>query len=161
MRKLKYRTVLIFALTSCFSLTCFAQNRPAWIDAVENQLKQEETAWKLERKSERNARNYFEYNFELKSGEQIANIQIQILKDTLNIEKRFADSVENLTNGMGRFSTRTKLKDFGDESYMWVNVNKNGWTMIRFRKNNVFVEIFSLSEEAGKLFAKDVLEQIP
>jgi hypothetical protein len=161
MRKIKHRIALIFALIFCFSLTCFAQNKPTWIDAIENELKQEETTWKLERKSERNARDYYEYNFELKSGEQIVNIQIQLLKNVSNIKKTFADSVDALTNGMGRFSTRTKLKNFGDESYMWVNVNKNGWTMIRFRKKDVFVEIFSLSEEAGKLFAKEVLEQIP
>lgn len=117
----------------------------------------------MERKTERSARDYYEYNFELKSGEKIANVQIQVLKDASNLEKRFAESVENLTNGMGRFSTRTKLKDFGaaDEAYTWVNVNKDGWTMIRFRKAEIFVEIFSLSEEAGKSFAQNVLEQIP
>ena len=155
-----YKTSLLFALLFCFSLCCFAQNKPAWIDTLENTLKQKEN-WKLDRKSERNAKDYFEYNFGLKSGELIANIQIQILKDSSNIEKRFAETVENLTNGMGRFSTRAKLKDFGDEAFMWINVNKDGWTMIRFRKREVFVEIFSLSEEAGRSFAKDVLEQIP
>jgi hypothetical protein len=154
------KIVLVFALVFCFSAGVFAQNRPAWVDAVETKLKQNET-WKLDRKSERNARDYFEYNFGLKSGEKVLNIQIQILKDAANIEKRFAETVENLTNGMGRFSTRTRIKDFGDEAYKWVNVNKNGWTMIRFRKTNVFVEIFSLSEEAAPLFAKDVLDQMP
>lgn len=154
------KIIFILTLIFCFSASSFAQNRPAWIDAVENTLKQNET-WKLERKSERNARDYFEYNFELKRGELITNVQIQILKDAVNIEKRFAETVENLTNGMGRFSTRTRINDSGDEAYKWVNVNKNGWTMIRFRKTNVFVEIFSLSEEAAPLFAKDVLEQIP
>jgi hypothetical protein len=157
---MKNKIIFIFAFVFCLSFNCVAQNKPAWIDAVENTLEQNAT-WKLERKSERNAKDYFEYNFELKSGERIANIQIQILKDAADIEKRFTETVENLTNGMGRFSTRTKLKDFGDEAFMWVNVNKDGWTMIRFRKSNVFVEIFSLSEEAGKSFAKDVLEQIP
>ena len=155
------KIIFVLALLFCFSTGCFAQNKPAWIGALENKLKLDETVWKLERKSERNASRFFEFNFELKSGELITNIQIQILKDALNIEKRFAETVENLTNGMGRFSTRTRIKDFGDEAYIWVNVNKEGWTMIRFRKTNVFVEIFSLSEEAAKVFAKDVLEQIP
>jgi hypothetical protein len=154
------KIIFILALLFCFSASGFAQNKPAWIDAVEAKLKQSET-WKLERKSERSARDYFEYNFELKSGKLITNIQIQILKDVSDIEKRFAESVENLTNGMGRFSTRTKLSDLGDEAYKWVNVNKDGWTMVRFRKAGVFVEIFSLSEEAAPLFARDVLEQIP
>ena len=154
------KIILVLALALCFSTLISAQNRPAWVEAVETKLKQNET-WKLERKSERSARDYFEYNFELKNGELITNVQIQILKDAENIEKRFAETVENLTNGMGRFSTRTRIKDFGDEAYKWVNVNKNGWTMIRFRKTNVFVEIFSLSEEAAPVFAKDVLEQIP
>lgn len=151
--------VFIFAMLFCLSLSSFAQ-KPAWIDALENTLKQNET-WKLERKFERSARDYFEYNFELKNGELITNIQIQVLKDASDIEKRFAETVENLTNGMGRFSTRTRIKDFGDEAFMWVNVNKDGLTMLRFRKTNVFVEIFSLSEAAAPLFAKDVLEQIP
>lgn len=155
------KIIFVFALLFCFSLSCLAQNKPAWVDAVENKLKLDETVWKLERKSERNARDYFEYNFELKSGEKIVNIQIQILKDASNIEKRFAETVENLTNGMGRFSTGTKLNNLGDEAFMWVNVNKNGWTMIRVRKSNVFVEIFSLSDEAARVFAQDVLEQIP
>jgi len=155
------KIIFVFALLFCLSSGGFAQNKPAWIDATENKLKLDETVWKLERKSERNARDYFEYNFELKSGELITNIQIQILKDASNIEKRFTETVENLTNGMGRFSTRTRIKDFGDEAFMWVNVNKNGWTMIRFRKSNIFVEIFSLSDEAAKMFAKNVLEQIP
>ena len=160
MKKIKCRIVLLFTLVFCLSLGCFAQNRPAWVDSIENSLKLNET-WKLERKTERSARDYFEYNFELKSGELLTNIQIQILKDDFDIEKRFAETVENLTNGMGRFSTRTKLNDWGDEAFMWVNVNRNGWTMIRFRKTNVFVEIFSLSDEAAKLFAKDVSQQIP
>lgn len=154
------KLVFIFAMLFCFSLSGFAQTKPTWIDAVETKLKQNET-WKLERKSERNAGGFFEYNFELKSGALIVNVQIQVLKDAENIEKRFNETVENLTNGMGRFSTRTRIKDVGDEAFMWVNVNKDGWTMIWFRKREVFVEIFSLSEEAAPLFAKDVLEQIP
>ena len=147
------KIILILVLIFGFSLSVSAQTKPAWIDAAENTLKQNET-WKLERKSERNASGFSEYNFELKNGELIANIQIQVLKDAENIEKRFNETIENLTNGMGRFSTRTKLTDFGDEAFMWVNVNKNGWTMIRFRKQKVFVEIFSLSEEAARSFAK-------
>jgi hypothetical protein len=150
----------VFALLFCFAPAFFAQTKPAWIDAVETKLKANET-WKFERKSERSARDYFEYNFELKSGEKITNVQIQILKDSSNIEKRFRETVENLTNGMGRFSTRTRINDLGDEAYKWINVNRDGWTMIRFRKTNVFVEIFSLSDEAAPLFARDVLEQIP
>lgn len=161
MRKIKCRIVLISALFICFSQSSAAQNKPAWIDAVENMLKQKETVWKLERKFERNASAYLDYGFELKSGGQIVNIQIQIFKDASNVEATFAGSIDALTNGMGRFSTRTKLKDFGDEAFMWVNVNKDGWTMIRFRKTNVFVEVFALSEESGKLFARDVSEQIP
>ena len=152
--------IFIFILTFCLTPNALAQTKPAWVDAVETKLKDNET-WKFERKSERSARDYFEYNFELKSGEKITNVQIQILKDASNIEKRFAETVENLTNGMGRFSTRTRIKDLGDEAFKWVNVNKDGWTMIRFRKTNVFVEIFSLSEEAAPLFARDVLEQMP
>lgn len=157
---MKYKFALILTLIFGFSLSCFAQNKTAWIDALENKLEQN-AAWKLDIKSERSASDYYEYDFNLKNGAQIVNIQIQILKDASNIEKRFNETVENLTNGMGRFSTRTKLKDFGDEAFMWINVNKNGWTMIRFRKREVFVEIFSLSEEDAKSFAKDVLEQIP
>lgn len=161
MRKIKYKIFLIFALLFCFSISVFSQNKPAWLDTVEDTLKKKEPAWKLDRKFERNAKDNFEYVFELKSDQQIINIQIQVLKDSSNIEKRFTETIENLTNGMGRFSARTKLKDTGDEAYMWVNVNKNGWTMIRFRKANVFVEIFSLSEEAAKLFTGDVLSQVP
>jgi hypothetical protein len=154
------KTILIFGFIFSFSLCLFAQDKPAWINALENDFKSGET-WKLDIQSERSASDYYEYDFNLKNSAQIVNIQIQILKDAPNIEKRFAETVENLTNGMGRFSTRTKLKDLGDEAFMWVNVNKNGWTMIKFRKSNVFVEIFSLSEEAAPVFAKDVLEQIP
>ncbi|MET0754016.1 MAG: hypothetical protein ABWZ66_11605 [Pyrinomonadaceae bacterium] len=157
---MKYKIALILTLIFGFSLNCFAQNKTAWIDALENDFKSGET-WKLDIKSERSASDYYEYDFNLKNGAQIVNIQIQILKDSSNIEKRFAETVENLTNGMGRFSTRTKLKDLGDEAFIWINVNKNGWTMIRFRKSNVFVEIFSLSEEAARVFAKNVLERIP
>ena len=157
---MRKKVVFIFVLVFCLSPAVFAQTRPVWVDAVENTLRQNET-WKLERKSERIARAYYEYDFGLKSGALITNVQIQILKDNSNIEKRFAETIENLTNGMGRFSTRTKLKDLGDEAYKWVNVNKNGWTMIRFRKANVFVEIFSLSEDAAPVFAEDVVEQIP
>lgn len=151
----------IFVVVFCLSPVCFfAQSKPSWIDAVENALRQNET-WKLDRKSARDAKDYFEYNFELKSGERITNIQIQILKDASDIEKRFAETVENLTNGMGRFSTRTKLKNLGDEAFMWINVNKNGWTMLRLRKREIFVEVFSLSEEAAKSFARKSAEQIP
>ncbi|MGC2238826.1 MAG: hypothetical protein WA584_21905 [Pyrinomonadaceae bacterium] len=157
---MKYKIALIFTLIFGFSLNCFAQNKPAWIDALENDFKSGE-AWKLDIKSDRSASDYYEYDFNLKNGARIVNIQIQILKDSSNIEKRFAETVENLTNGMGRFSTRTRINDLGDEAFMWINVNKDGWTMIRFRKTNVFVEIFSLSEEAAKGFAKDVSEQIP
>lgn len=169
--------IFILALVLCLLPSAFAQEnaqpqtiqpqptpavrstKPAWVEAVETALKQTEN-WTLQRKSERSAQNYWEYNFELKSGKLLANVQIQILKDDSNIEKRFAETVENLTNGMGRFSTRTKLTGLGDEGFKWVNVNKDGWTMIRFRKTNVFVEIFSLSEEAARIFAEDVLENI-
>ncbi|HEY0429424.1 MAG TPA: hypothetical protein VGC76_16715 [Pyrinomonadaceae bacterium] len=157
---MRKKIVFVFVLALSLSPSIFAQIKPAWIDSVETTLKQNGTL-KLETKSERNARDYFEYNFELKSDKFITNVQIQILKDDSNVEKRFAETVENLTNGMGRFSTRTRINDLGEEAYKWVNVNKDGWTMIRFRKKAVFVEIFSLSEKLAKSFAEDVSEQVP
>lgn len=174
----KKRIIFILAVVLCLSINAFAQDatpaqiveplplpvaqttRPAWVNAVENDLRQNET-WKLERKSERSARDYFEYNFELKNGRLLTNVQIQILKDATGLEKRFSETVENLTNGMGRFSTRTRLAGLGQQAFKWVNVNKDGWTMIRFRKSNVFVEIFSLSEEAAPIFAATASENIP
>lgn len=159
---MKPRITCILALIFCASAICVAQNRPLWIISVENTIKQKEKFWKIQRGPE----HYFEdgsysYSFTLKFGGDIASIEIGKINKIPNGEETFVGQATVFDKTMGRNKKKTKLENFGDEGFLWVNSIKGDWTVIMFRKNDIFVRVFASSEKLVKRFAQYVKEQIP
>ena len=141
------------------SISGLSQNTPVWIIAVENTIKQKETVWKIGSKIERPRDG--DYSFVLKSGKSSSAIQIGDSQKAYNYKETFTALVSNFDQNMGKNMNKAVLENFGDEGFIWTSVNKGGYSMIKFRKKDIFVDVFAPSEETAKRFAQYVLEQMP
>jgi hypothetical protein len=163
------KIIFIFTLAFCFSLSCFAQNKPAWITLLEDNLKQKEAQWKIEKADGVTSQNgAYDYVFILKSGESKTSIQVTKSPDVSDLEEcamqgMFADGVALFSKNMGKSVEKVKLENFGDEGFIWTNLNKDNstMTMIKFRKKDIFVSVYATSEKAARDFAGYVVEQMP
>lgn len=156
---MKLQFICVFALVLLCSVNGFAQDKPSWITSVENTIKQKETDWKIERKIERIRDD--NYSFTLKSGNYTALIQITAYRIITNPEETFNGLVISFDNTMGKNQKKSKLENFGNEGFIWNNLNQDSWTTIKFRKKNIFVNVFAPSEKTARRFAQYVLEQMP
>jgi hypothetical protein len=155
---MKSRFILIIALALFFSVSGFAQHKPAWITSVENTIKKKEKFWKIENKFDRPQAD--SYSFTLKSGNTRAGIQITAYRQIANPEETFTGLVTAFDSTVGKNLKKTDLANLGNEGYMWTGPNGNSASLM-FRKDKVFVRIFAPSEKIAKRFAQYVFEQIP
>jgi hypothetical protein len=155
---MKIRFICIFALFLLFSGSSFAQTNPAWITSVEETLKKKETVWKIKNKIE--YPDTGSYSFTLKSGNATALIQISAFPVITNPEETFTGQVTIFDNTAGKNMRKNKLPNFGNEGYIWTG-SKGAYTTIKFRKGNVFVNVFAPTEKTARRFAQYVFEQIP
>ena len=155
---MKIRSICVFALFLFFSVSGFAQTKPAWITSVEETVKKKETSWKIQKKIEYPQND--SYSYTLKSGTASASIEIAAYRVITNPEETFAGQVTVFDNTMGKNMKKTELANFGNEAYIWTG-SKGAYTTIKFRKGNVFVDIFAPTEKTARRFAQYVFEQIP
>jgi hypothetical protein len=163
------KIIFIFTLVFCFSLSCFAQNKPAWITLLEDNLKRKEAQWNIEKADGVSSQNgAYDYIFILKSGESKTSIQVTKSPDVSDLEENamqgmFADSVALFSKNKGKSVEKAKLENFGDEGFIWANLKEDNstMTMIKFRKKDIFVNVYAVSEETAKKFARYVVEQMP
>lgn len=157
------RFFLFFCICSLF-LFCpapaFSQNKPTWLVNLETVIQQKEKAWKVEDKLENYNSNSFDYNLTLKSGAVPLAIHITRLNNIQNPEETLAGQASVFSNRLGKNATRLKLKDFGEEGYIWKG-SKGFFTKISFRKKDIFVDVFTSSEITAKRFAQYILGEIP
>ena len=155
---MKVRVICVFALFLLFSVSGFAQDKPAWITSVEDTLKKKETSWKIDNKIEHPQDD--SYSFTLKSGNATASIGITAYREIANPEETFTGQVTVFDTTMGKNMTKNKLVNFGNEAYIWTAPN-DAYSMIMFRKDKIFVSVFATSEKTARRFAQHVFEQIP
>ncbi len=161
------KIIFIFTLAFCLSLSCFARNKPAWITLLEDNLKRKEAQWNIEKADGVSSQNgAYDYIFILKSGESKTSIQVTKSPDVPDLEENamqrmFANSVALFSKN--KSVEKVKLENFGDEGFIWANLNKDNstMTMIKFRKKDIFVSVYAGSEETAKKFARYVVEQMP
>lgn len=158
---MRSRIIYLALLVCCLSFNAFAQSKPGWIVSFENTIKQKEKAWKIDSEVDNSVaeEDAFNYSFALKSGNYRSNIRIARLPVS-NLEETFGGFVIAFENTMGKKSKKVQLENYGDEGFIW-NVNKEGWTMIMFRKADIFVDIYAPSEKTARKFADYVIEQMP
>lgn len=159
---MKYRILGILILCICFSAIAFAQeNKPVWITSLENTIQQKEPKWKIEDKIERGEDGSYNYSYTFRSGKLQSSVQIDKINNISNPEETFDGQAIAFDRAMGKGKKKIKLQNFGDEGYIWANLNKDGWTMIKFRKGDIFVIVYAPSEKTARQFAQYVVEQMP
>lgn len=158
--KMKIRSICIFALVLFFSVSIFAQTKPTWIASLEETIKQREDNLKIQNVEERQKKGGYDFVFEFDDFR--SNIQItKFGKIDDTPENLFATDVDLYSQAFGKNSKRDKLKNFGDEGYIWANIDNKGWTRISFRKGKIFVNVFTSSENLARRLAQYVAEKIP
>jgi hypothetical protein len=155
---MRLRVFCVCILLIFITIPSFAQSKPEWLTNLEKAINQKEKTWKVDNKLERYENYSFDYNLTLKSRGAILSIQIIRLNNVPNAEETFAGQAVAFSNTMGKKAIKTKLKNFGDEANLW---RGNGFVMLDFRKDDIFMHIFTSSEVSAKRFARYILEHIP
>ena len=158
---MKKRVLSICVLTLCCALNVLAQDKPSWVLQVEDVFKKKEPRWKIERIIVNGGVPFFDESITFKSGGYRANIQLTIWDSLKNAQDVFEAETIAYDSTMGRRVTKTRLENFGDENYIWPNLNRDGWTMIKLRKGTVLVRVYAPSVAMAKRFARYVVERIP
>jgi hypothetical protein len=162
---------LFFVIFFC-SVISFGQEKPLWVASFENKLKKTEANWKMGEKFEGISKNgHYNYYFPLTSGTERVSIKILKLADIPNpgktppeekFKKVFNEGVTLIENNLNKIAEKTLLEDFGDEGYIWTNLNEDVLTtLIKFRKRDIFITIYSTSEKTARKFAEYVFEEMP
>lgn len=154
------------------SVISFGQDKPSWITSFENKLKQTEAIWKIGEKFEAISKNgHYNYHFPLTSETQCVGIQILKLADIPNpgetppeeiFKRLFNEEVTLNDNSLDKNVKKSTIENFGDKGYIWTNLNRDDWTtLIKFRQRDIFIQIYSTSEETARKFAEYVVEEMP
>ncbi|HEY8563267.1 MAG TPA: hypothetical protein VIL74_23010 [Pyrinomonadaceae bacterium] len=151
----------VFLFVLFLSLVGFAQETPSWVTEIEKNITQNEKTWETKKKDELIQENFFRYRFTVNSVKHLAEVRITQLKGVTNLEETFAGFIIIAENNLRGDNPKTALKDFGDEGFIWTNINKTNWARIQFRKKDVFIEVSSPSEAAARKVAKYVAEKLP
>lgn len=162
-RKLKptFISLTVGLLVLCCAVNVFAQDKPSWVTQVEDTFRQKERKWKIEDTIVRDEETFFDESITLKSGGYRANVHLTIWDSTKNAQDVFEAEAVAYDNTMGARVSKTRLANLGDENYIWPNLNRQGWTMIQFRKATVLVRVYAPSVATAKRFAQHVLARIP
>lgn len=157
--------ITVFIILFCSMIT-FGQEKPSWIISFENTIKQKEANIKIEKPTGvRLETGFYNYLFQITS--DIYRVTILIRKERDDTPNRRENvSEEMFANIAALFERnknveRKKIENFGDEALMWTNFNKEGWTRIHFRKQDVFIEVSASSEESARRFARYVADEMP
>jgi len=157
-----YRIISTFVFILLFAATGFSQDKLTWITELEKVIAQKEPAWKIERKNLQDANGgSYNYSLTLISGANRSSIQISRLYKVPNAAETFAGQVLIFDNISGKRNFKSKLKNYGDEGFMWTTTRKGSWTNIHFRKSDIFVRVFAPAPNTAKRFADYVLRLLP
>lgn len=158
---MKKRWLSVWAVVLCCALNVCAYDKPSWVVQTEDAFKKKEPKWKIENIIVNESSTFFDESITFKSGGYRANVQLTVWDSVKNAQDVF--EAETIAYDSTRRSkvTKTRLENFGDENYMWPNLNRDGWTMIHVRKGAVLVRVFAPSVAMAKRFAQHVIERIP
>ena len=152
----------LLGLLACVSIATqtAAQEKPKLFSDVERVFREKEPAWKVERTYPTATNDPVTLGITFRSGRRQASVEIAIWKQTSAATDVFAGLVTAFDNTAGKKMKKTTLPQLGDENYVWTNPGSTAWPMIKFRKGNVLVTVFTPSLAIGKRFAKHVLDQM-
>jgi hypothetical protein len=152
----------LLGLLICVSIAtqAAAQERPKLFSDVERVFREKEPAWKVERAYPTTTTDPLTLGLVFRSGKQQASVEIAIWKQTTAAADVFAGDCIAFDNSAGKKMAKTTLPQLGDENHVWTNPRSTAWPMIKFRKGNVLVTVFTPSLAIGKRFAKRVLDQM-
>lgn len=140
-------TILLFVTTSvCSLLFAMGQDFKSLKDKAENVVKSRRPDWKIKSKHEKEKEVYYNWNSRQDGGKLI------IFQGDSEQEaaERMRLTLKFLAVGPGK--TRS---DLGDEAYSWKD-ERSGFTYVRFRKGNVFIDLAASSEEMAEDLAKEL-----
>lgn len=140
-------TVLLFVTTSvCALIFAMGQDFTSLKDKAEDAVKSRRPDWKIKSKHEKEKEVYYNWNSRQDGGKLII---FQGDSEQEAVE-RMRLTLKFLAVGPGK-----KRSDLGDEAYSWKD-ERSGFTYVRFRKGNVFIDLAATSEEMAEDLAKDL-----
>src|SRR4029078_7376473 len=158
---MKNRLIAICLLTLFLSFVSVAQTKPAWITTIEQQIKRGEKVWKIQKTNERGEQGCYQEDIVLKSGVYTTIIRITVYGIITNPEETFNAEVRLFDQNIGRNVKKVKLENFDGEGFVWPRLNKQGWTVIKLRKNDIFIHVYAPTPTIAKRFTKYVTDNLP
>ena len=157
---MKRKLLLGLLACVCIATQAASQEKPKLFSDVERVFREKEPAWKVERTYPTATTDPLTLGLVFRSGKQQASVEIAVWKQTTAATDVFAGDCIAFDNTAGKKMAKTTLPQLGDENHVWTNPHSTAWPMIKFRKGNVLVTVFTPSLAIGKRFAKHVLDQM-
>jgi len=165
---MRNQIICSIALIFCFSTFIFAQSKSAYFNKIEEAIEQDNLNLKIRQQYYHRERDSFKYTLWLNLNARYAGyIQMERPENLKNFQTDFKYSVENINKTKVGEISRAEFINIGDEAYIWKNIK--GATLIKFRKGDVFVNIYTIaeemsgtpSEELAKILAQYVVKDLP
>jgi hypothetical protein len=138
---------LLFAATLvCGFIFVMGQDFKSLKDKAEEAVKSRRPDWKLKSKHEKEKEIYYNWNTRQDGG----SLTIFQGDSEQEATERMQLTLKFLAVGPGK-----KRSDLGDEAYSWKD-ERSGFTYVRFRKGNVYVDLAATSEQMAEDLAKDL-----
>ena len=138
--------LLLTVTSACVLIFAMGQDFKSFKDKAEEAVKSRRPDWKIKSKHEKDKEVLYNWN----SREDGATLLIFQGDSEQEATERMQLTLKFLAVGPGK-----KRSDLGDEAYSWTD-ERSGFTYVRFRKGNVFIDLAATSEEMAEDLAKDL-----
>ena|ERR1044072_7399822 len=154
-----WTVVILIAVAFYSAQTTYSQDKPQWIDEVEQMLEKE--GWKPVRKRtyiEEKTKRFLSVTIQLKNNDTDATIDIKVNASTKEARGQFKGAL-TAYKVTKRPTMLNKFSGLGDENL--IVPRGAGWIGITFRKGRVYTTVLALSEETARSVAQLVADKIP
>jgi hypothetical protein len=97
---------------------------------------------------------------EWRSGEHPARLIIMIADSRRQARDWFRQGAIQASGDIGPSGSKTKLKGLGSEAYMATEFMKKDWVTICFRRGRLYAQVYAPTEQAVKLLAQLIAQQV-
>lgn len=157
---MKRRIAAILLLLICFLNCTPAQEKPGLFSRIKSVFQKKESAWKVENVILNDSSDPLRQSITFNDGKNQANVDITVWKKEKDAQDVFDGESLAFDNRMGKGMTKSSVPKLGDENHIWTHEGTMAWPMLKFRKGNISVTVYSPSVEISKRFAHHILDQL-
>jgi hypothetical protein len=148
--------LLVLLLSSTLAHVVAGQNGKRLLPNIDQAVTANAPEWKVEHKDATDRGVMVEW----RSAERPARLIIMIADSRKQAHDWFRHGALHARRDIGPNGSKTKLKGLGSEAYMATEFMKKDWVTICFRRGRLYAQVFAPTEQAVKLLAQLIAQQV-